>query len=126
MKIAIPTTDGRVEHHLGKCQRFLIADVDGERILSERWADNPGHGPAGPPPAFVRDQGVELVLAWGMPEHAQQMFERWGIRFVLGATGEPRAALEAYLAGTLARTDQGLDGGGGCGCDCGPRGDHAH
>jgi len=115
MRIAVPVTQGRIPNHLGRCEAFLIADVEGRQVVREQLLPNPGHGPGGPPPAFVAQQGVEQVLAWGMPPHAQGMFAQMGIRVQLGATGEAGQALRGFLAGTLAYTSDGLDAGGSCG-----------
>ena len=115
MRIAIPVTDGKIPNHLGHCQTFLLADVEGGRITREIEVPNPGHGPGGPPPIFVADQGATHVLAWGMPPHARGLFAEAGIQVQLGATGEPRAALRAYLDGTIQLTSGALDAGGGCG-----------
>ncbi len=115
MRIAIPVTDNQIPNHLGHCQTFLVAEVEGGQVKSETVLQNPGHGPGGPPPMFIASQGVTQVLAWGMPPHAQGLFRQMGIGVQLGATGEPRAALRAFLDGTLRPTDQALDAGGSCG-----------
>jgi predicted Fe-Mo cluster-binding NifX family protein len=115
MRVAIPVTDGRIPNHFGHCAAFLIADVEGGQVKAEALVPNPGHGPGGPPPVFVAGQGVSQVLAWGMPPHAQGKLEAAGVKVLLGVTGEPGAALRAFLAGTLQLTREALDAGGGCG-----------
>jgi predicted Fe-Mo cluster-binding NifX family protein len=115
MRIAVPVTAGRIPNHLGHCETFLIADVDNGRITREIELPNPGHGPGGPPPVFVAEQGVTHVLAWGMPPHAQGLFAQAGIEIQLGATGPARAALRAYLDATIQLTTEALDAGGSCG-----------
>ncbi len=114
MRVAIPVTGGLIPNHLGHCEEFLFADVEGERVVSERRVPNPGHGPGGPPPMFVRAQGATHVLAWGMPPHARGLFAEFGIAVQLGATGEPRTALADWLGGRLATTSDALDAGGSC------------
>lgn len=115
MRVAIPVTDGQIPNHLGHCQAFLFSDVEGGNVVREALLPNPGHGPGGPPPLFVAQQGATHVVAWGMPPHAQGLFAQAGIQVELGATGEPRQALRDWLAGTLRRTGEALDAGGGCG-----------
>ncbi len=115
MRIAIPVTAGQIPNHLGHCETFLIADVEDGRITREVEMPNPGHGPGGPPPVFVAEQGVTQVLAWGMPPHALGLFAQAGIRVQLGVTGSARAALRSFLDSTLVLTDQDLDAGGSCG-----------
>lgn len=115
MRVAVPMTGGTIPNHLGHCERFLLADVDGTTVVAEREVDNPGHGPGGPPPMFLVAQGVRHVLAWGVPPHALEVFGRFGVGVTRGATGDARAALRAFLAGTLRPTTEALDAGGGCG-----------
>jgi len=127
MRIAVPVTDGRIPNHLGHCESFLFVHVEGGEVLSERELPNPGHGPGGPPPRFVASQGADCVLAWGMPPHAQGLFAEAGIRVQLGATGDAREAVRAFLAGTLQLTTEALDAGGGCGHGPpDPEHDHGH
>jgi len=121
MRIAIPVTAGRIPNHFGQCESFLIADVADGAVAGERLLANPRHGPGGPPPEFVASQGVTHVLAWGLPPHAADALRGRGITVQLGVTGDPAAALRAFLGGTLALTSEGLDAGGGCGGQ-----DHQH
>lgn len=121
MRIAIPVTQGQVANHLGHCQKFLIADVEDGQVTQTTEVKNPGHGPGGPPPLFVAQQGVNQVVAWGMPDHAVGIFANLGVKVQLGATGEPRQVLADFLAGTLKLTHEGLDAGGSCEFD-----DHGH
>lgn len=115
MRIAVPSTNGKIPNHLGQCASFLIADVEGGKVVREVELPNPGHhGPGGPPPAFLANQGVTKVLAWGAPPHAHPVFAQLGIAIHLGATGSPREALRAWLEGTLKLTDEALDASGHC------------
>ncbi len=111
MRIAIPVTQGTIPNHLGHGESFLIADVDGQKILNEQLVPNPGHGPGGPPPLFIARSGVDQVLAWGMPDHAVERFHEMGIRVQLGATGDAKQALRDWLAGTIQYTRERLDAG---------------
>lgn len=114
-RFAIPVLNGQVAPHIGRSESFLIADVEDGKVVNVAELPNPGHGPGGPPPLFVAKLGVKMVLAWGIPAHARDMFEHMGVAVTLGATGEPRQVLAAYLNGTLKLTDEGLEGGaGGC------------
>lgn len=115
MRIAVPVTNGRIPNHLGHCESFLFADVEGTQVVNEIEIPNPGHGPGGPPPVFVAKNGVQQVLAWGMPPHAVGMFAMMGIRVQLGATGDAKQAVRDFLGGTLKLTGEALDAGGGCG-----------
>ncbi len=127
MRIAIPVTEGKIPNHLGHCEKFLIATVEGGKVISSQELANPGHGPGGPPPVFLANQGVNQILAWGIPPHARGLFEEAGIKYLVGATGSPETALQKFLEGTLNSelTTEALDAGGGCG-QSHHDGDHDH
>ena len=114
MRIAVPVTQGEIPNHFGHCESFLIVDLERGKLVREVTLPNPGHGPGGPPPAFIAQQGVTQVLAWGMPPHAQEMFAKLGIRVQLGATGKATHALHSFLSGTIRYTKERLDAGGSC------------
>ncbi|MCC6526915.1 MAG: NifB/NifX family molybdenum-iron cluster-binding protein [Polyangiaceae bacterium] len=114
MRIAIPVTNGTIAPHLGLCERFLVADVEDGAVKKETEHPNPGHGPGGPPPAFVASLGVEQVIAWGLPPHGRTMLEERGVKVLLGASGDPRKALHDFLAGKLELSPE--HDPGGCGC----------
>ncbi|MCC6739306.1 MAG: dinitrogenase iron-molybdenum cofactor [Planctomycetia bacterium] len=115
MRVAIPVTDGQIPNHLGHCQSFLFADLTDGMVVKEELLPNPGHGPGGPPPAFLARRGVNQILAWGCPPPAREMFDVVGIKILLGATGDAKAALHAWLQGSLKTVKEGHDAGGGCG-----------
>ncbi len=114
MRIAIPLADGNVAPHVGHCKSYLIADVEDGKVVRTEEVANPGHGPGGPPPVFLANQGVKMVLAWGIPQHARQLLQQHGVEFIAGCTGEASQVLQDYLAGTLKLTDEGLEGDGSC------------
>lgn len=116
MRIAIPVTGDQIANHLGHCERYLFADVENGVVIQTAEVPNPGHGPGGPPPAFLARSGVNQVVCWGVPAHAVGMLENMGVKVLLGATGEPMKALANFLNGTLELTTEGLEGGGGCSC----------
>ena len=103
MKIAIPLADGRLTLHFGHCQAFALLEVDvqDKRITKQAVLQPPSHEP-GALPEWLREQGVEIVIAGGMGERAQQILADAGIRVVVGAeAGEPAALVEAFLNDTL-------------------------
>ncbi|MBP2018619.1 putative Fe-Mo cluster-binding NifX family protein [Symbiobacterium terraclitae] len=116
MRIAIPLAGDQVAPHVGHCRTYLIADVEDKQVVRSVEVANPGHGPGGPPPFFLADQGVDLVLAWGIPPHARELFRSRGVDYILGCNGKAADVLQDYLNGTLKLTDEGLEGGGGCHC----------
>lgn len=115
-RIAIPVRDQQVSPHIGHAEFYLIAEIADGKVVSTAELPNPGHGPGGPPPVFIANQGVQRVLAWGAPEHVHTMLQSRGVALTLGCTGNPHDLLADYIRGELKLTTEGLDGGP-CSCN---------
>jgi predicted Fe-Mo cluster-binding NifX family protein len=100
-RIAIPTLNGKLCAHFGHCQLFCLADAESGRIVSSREVVPPPHEP-GVLPAWLKEQGVGIIIAGGMGARAQQLFAASGIRVVVGAPLKSPAELIAdFYQGTL-------------------------
>lgn len=108
MRIAIPLENGQVAHHMGHCPAYLIAEIENNSVVKTVEMTNPRHGPGGPPPVFLANLGVSHVVGWGAPEHFLGFLTRVGVDYTLGARGEALQVLNAYLAGTLELSTEGL------------------
>jgi predicted Fe-Mo cluster-binding NifX family protein len=103
MRIAIPLADGRLAMHFGHCERFALLDVDQDtgEILHREDIDAPPHQPGLLPP-WLAERGVNLVIAGGMGQRAQELFEYQDIQVLIGAPAQaPEAIVKAFLAGAL-------------------------
>lgn len=123
--IAIPMAAGTFSTHFGGAEAFALYTVDESSgaIASKSIAPPPEHG-RGVFPAWLRRQGVEVVLAGGMGPRAAGMLAQHGVEVVLGIAGdEPDALVRRYLAGTLESTGEECHEHGfhDCGHDHGPR-----
>lgn len=110
MKIAIPLVDGRVSMHFGHCQQFAIVEADEQNnIVGKTMLAPPPHEP-GALPAWLNEQGAEVIIAGGMGSRAQQLFAQSGITVVVGApVAEPEEVVSAYLNGALEAGDNICD-----------------
>jgi Mrp family chromosome partitioning ATPase/predicted Fe-Mo cluster-binding NifX family protein len=102
MKIAIPLTDGKLSAHFGHCEQFAIVEVDSDKnIISENLLTPPAHEP-GVLPKWLAEMNVELIIAGGMGQRAQQLFAQNNIDVAVGAPAdEPQQIVSDYLAGRL-------------------------
>ena len=118
MKIAIPLTAGRLSSHFGHCEQFAIVDVDQAvcKIPGQALDTPPPHEP-GLLPRWLKEQGVQVVIAGGMGRRALDLFAENGIAV---HAGRAEAAVEdlvtALLQGSL----------GGEAPTCGHDHDHTH
>ena len=131
IKIAVASEQDMVSGHFGHCENFNIYTVDGKQITGNESVENTGNGHA-TLGAFLRERGVNIVIAGGMGGGALKMLMQSGIEVISGASGDAKTAVEAYLAGKLtsvgsncAGHEHGDDhsehrcGSGGCGGGCG-------
>jgi predicted Fe-Mo cluster-binding NifX family protein len=108
MKVAIASEDnnglsGEVSMHFGRCQYYVIAEVQNGKVVKSSTAENPffaNHQP-GRVPAFIKELGAHAILAGGMGPRAVQIFQGFGIDVATGAVGKIENVLNAYLRGDL-------------------------
>jgi ATP-binding protein involved in chromosome partitioning len=119
MKIAIPVEDGRLHGHFGGCRQFALVEVDPDKKVTLRtdMVSAPDHRP-GLFPRWLREQGVQVVIAGGIGWRALANFAHHGITVRAGTPGATVEQLvSAYLNGELTLTPDG----------CGHHGhDHDH
>jgi predicted Fe-Mo cluster-binding NifX family protein len=111
MMFAIPLAGEKLCSHFGHCEQFSLIDVDKEtkQILGKKEVVPPPHEP-GLLPRWLHDQGVEIVIAGGMGQHAQSIFAQQGVIVVTGApSDEPHLLVQAYLEGTLVTGENRCD-----------------
>jgi predicted Fe-Mo cluster-binding NifX family protein len=103
MKIAVASMGNQISAHFGHCESFRIFTTENGAIVTETNVANPGHKP-GFLPNFLGDMGVEVIIAGGMGGGAVEIFNERNIEVVVGAEGDARAAVTAYLKGELKST----------------------
>jgi predicted Fe-Mo cluster-binding NifX family protein len=103
MRIAIPVSGGRLAQHFGHCQTFALVDVDPvtKQTTASTEVAAPEHQPGLLPP-WLKERGVNLVIAGGMGSRAHSLFESVSIEVLSGAPSETAATLvRQYLDGRL-------------------------
>jgi ATP-binding protein involved in chromosome partitioning len=111
MRIAIPVFEGKLSQHFGHCDTFAILDTDGDsgRIVRRKDVTPPPHEP-GALPKWLHGEGVNVIIASGMGQRAQQLFAQNQIEVVVGAPAEtPENLVSAYLGNTLRTGDNLCD-----------------
>ncbi len=103
MRIAIPVFEGKLSQHFGHCDTFVVIDTDGDsgQIVNRQNLTPPRHEP-GVLPKWLHGEGVNIIIAGGMGQRAQQLFAQNQIEVVVGAPAEsPENLVSAYLNNTL-------------------------
>lgn len=118
MKIAVPTSGGRLSPHFGRSDEFVLIDIDtaSQRITSEERVVPPPHGP-GVIPQWLNGFNVDVIIAGGMGVRAIQLFQAAGIKVVRGAVVEtPEILVRDYLTDRLILGPDACDHQEGEGC----------
>lgn len=103
MRIAIPTENGQLCSHFGHCRQFAILDVDpsSRSVVRTEYEVPPAHEP-GVLPRWLRELGVNVVLAGGMGARAVSLLAHHHIETILGVpVAGVKELADAYLNGTL-------------------------
>ncbi len=111
MRIAIPLANRLLAQHFGHCEKFALVDVDqaAKQITASTEVEAPEHQPGLLPP-WLRDRGVNLVIAGGMGSRAHDLFQAASIQVVTGAPAQdPASIVRQYLDGTLVTGENACD-----------------
>jgi predicted Fe-Mo cluster-binding NifX family protein len=103
LKIAVASDNEMVAGHFGHCEGFMIFDSENNKVVKSETVANPGHKP-GFLPNFLADRGVNVIISGGMGGGAVDIFNQRNIEVIVGASGNARDAVEAYLKGSLKST----------------------
>ncbi len=113
MKIAVPSRDGLVDEHFGHCKEFLIFSVEGKSLIPQQTMPSPeACGCKSGIAAELARAGVSHLIAGNMGEGAVRVLSANGITVVRGASGDAKAAAQAFVDGTLADSGIGCAGHG--------------
>jgi len=101
MKIAIPTAQGKLCMHFGHCEQFALVSVEDQTITGTKMLTPPPHEP-GVLPAWLHEQGANLIISGGMGSRAKDLFAQNAIEVIVGASEDmPENVVKSYIAGTL-------------------------
>jgi predicted Fe-Mo cluster-binding NifX family protein len=107
MRFAIPLAEGILTMHFGHAKEFAIIDVEDaetKKIKHSTIATPPPHAP-GVLPKWLKEQGVDVIIAGGMGASAIELLGENGIKVITGApTLAPETLVQHYLDDTLLTT----------------------
>jgi len=98
---AIPTLNGELTAHFGHCEKFAIVETENEKVMKEYMLEPPVHQP-GVYPRFLAEKGINIIIAGGMGQKAQDLFAQNKIEVHMGVVaGTPAKLVEAYFSKQL-------------------------
>jgi len=111
MKIAIPIINEQLSTHFGHCAQFYLYQVDEKtnEIGEVQKLTPPPHEP-GVLPRWLKEMKVDIIIAGGMGQGAQQLFTQYDIKVFVGApVKEPEELVKEYLEGNLTIGNNACD-----------------
>ena len=100
MKVTISTDGEFVSPHFGRCPEYTILDIENNKVVKKEIIENPGHHP-GFLPQFLKEKGVNCIIAGGMGQRAKELFNQAQIDTILGVEGKIQDLIDNILKGTL-------------------------
>ena len=106
MIVAVPYLQGDVNAHFGSTQAFLVAEavegkVERASVFEVQGMQHNHSGIAG----FLKEQGVEVILAGGMGAPMQQALKLQGFELYCGVSGPAVEAIEAFSRGEIEQSE---------------------
>jgi len=103
MKVAVAAQGDQVSQHFGYCELFRIYTIENKAVVKVEDVKNPGHRP-GYLPVFLKENGVNVIIAGGMGGSAVDLFNENGIEVIMGNLGPTEDIISKYIAGKLEST----------------------
>ncbi len=111
MKIAISATgktlDSEVDPRFGRCQYFIVADMETDDFEALDNSSAAASGGAGISAAqMIVKKGVEAVLTGNCGPNAHQVFSSARLKVITGVSGKIKDAIAEYKHGTYSAAQQ--------------------
>jgi predicted Fe-Mo cluster-binding NifX family protein len=104
MKIAVASEGTKVSQHFGHCANFNVFEIENDKIISSVSIKNGDHE-HGCVPDFLNTSGVTLIITGGIGGGAVTKLKNMGLDVIMGASGDAKAAAEAFISGTLKSSE---------------------
>ena len=97
--------ESEIDPRFGRCQYFLIVDLDTMNVTSISNESALASGGAGIQAAqTIAKTGADVVVTGNMGPNAFETLSAAGIKVVIGASGLVKEAIEQYKKGELSET----------------------
>lgn len=104
MKIAIPTDNGGISAHFGRCPEYTIITISNNNVEKQEILKNSGHR-TGFIPKFLHENGIDVIIAGGIGSKAINYFQQYNIKVYKGLNAPINELVELYLSGNIKNED---------------------
>lgn len=85
-----------VTQHFGHCDYFIVYDIQGKTIEGSSMIKNPPHQ-KGYLPKFLKEQGIDVVIAGGIGKMAVDLLKDLGIECYMNVEGDAETVIEEFI-----------------------------
>lgn len=100
MRYAIAADEDQVAPHFGRCERYVMVDLNNGAEVAREDLENPGHEP-GLLPRLLNEEGVAYVVAGGAGPRAINLMGELNIGVYVGVSGTIDDVIAEIAAGGL-------------------------
>lgn len=108
LRVAVACDGDQVSPHFGRCEKFVVAEIDNGSLSIVDSMETPPHEP-GQLPKMIADLGISCIIAGGAGPRAVNILGSHGIQLIGGVTGPVQDALQALAAGELEAGESTCD-----------------
>lgn len=100
MRLAVSVDEGKVSMHFGRCQNYVIFDIENGKIINREVVENPGHQPFFLP-KFLAEKKVKVLITGGIGPRAINLFKELDIKIISNVEGSLDDVIKKYLDGGM-------------------------
>ena len=96
--------DSPISPHFGRCPYYVFVDLGEQNTITNVKSIVNEHAQKHDPgqlPAYIKDQGANVMISGGMGGRAVDFFHQFDITVATGASGTVQQSLDNYLNGKL-------------------------
>jgi predicted Fe-Mo cluster-binding NifX family protein len=107
MKIAIPTESGKISPHFGRCEEFVIVEIEDGKIKNKEVVENSArggmHGVGTTAASIVGNYNVDILITQNIGPKAYNVFKQLGIEVYKCNTTSIDECIKLFLEGKLEK-----------------------
>ncbi len=93
--------DSPISPHFGRCPFYVFVELDEKNAITGVTSIVNEHAQSHDPgqlPAYIKEQGVEVMISGGMGGRAVDFFHQYEVSVATGASGTVQSSLDNYLS----------------------------
>ncbi|ADC70230.1 Dinitrogenase iron-molybdenum cofactor biosynthesis protein [Methanocaldococcus sp. FS406-22] len=107
MKIALPIENNQLSPHFGRCEKFMIVEIENGEIKNKEIIENTAregmHGVGTTSASLIANMGVNAIIVQNIGPKAYSVFKQLGIEVYKSNTTSIDECIKLFLEGKLEK-----------------------